>query len=135
MMRKRVKLMLGIAIWMVMGSVVAESYSIPPDKVDVKKVYWGSANNFEKPACVDYERVVRATPEYESIRKNKVETGTAKYWILMSQASDHAIRLISEVGKESEYDFIAAIAFLANLEPAIEADDVTEMVINKIEKA
>ncbi len=125
----------GIALWMVFGSVVAETYSIPPDKVDVKKVYWGSAASFEKPACVDYERVVRATPEYESIRKNKIETGTARYWILMSQASDHAIRLINELGKETDYDFIAASAFMASLDPPIEADDVTELVIKKLEKA
>lgn len=134
-MRKRTIMVLGVALWMALGSVVAETYSIPSDKVDVKKVYWGSAASFEKPACVDYERVVRATPEYESIRKNKVETGTAKYWILMSQASDHAIRLINEVGKETDYDFIAASAFMASLDPPIEADDVTELVIKKLKKA
>ena len=134
-MQKRVIMVFGIALWMALGSVVAETYSIPPEKVDVKKIYWGSAASFEKPAHVDYEQVVRATPEYESIRKNKIETGTARYWILMSQASDHTIRLINEIGKETDYDFIAASAYMASLEPPIEADDVTELVLKKLEKA
>lgn len=134
-MRKRTTMVVVIALWMALGSVGAETYSIPSDKVDVKKVYWGSAASFEKPACVDYERVVRATPEYDSIRKNKIEQGTARYWILISQASEHALRLINEVGRETDYDFIASSAFMASLDPPIEAEDVTEIVIKKLEKA
>lgn len=131
-MRKRAIVALGLLVLGVVPVVVAETYSIPPDKLDAQKVYWGTASKFEKPGKVDYEKVVKATPEYESIRKDKIEAGTAKYWILVSQASDRAVRLISEVGQESEYDLIAAKGYLGSLDPPIQADDVTDLVLKKL---
>ncbi|HPO13301.1 MAG TPA: hypothetical protein PLI09_07635 [Candidatus Hydrogenedentes bacterium] len=122
-------------IWMLLVStVVAETYTIPVEKVDAKKVYWGSASSFQKPAKVDYERVVKATPEYVSIKKNKIEQNSAKYWILVSKASNHAVRLIAEAAKDGSYDFIAASSYLGNLQPPIPADDITDLVLKKMEQ-
>jgi len=116
------------------SAVAAGAYSIPADKLDVQKVYWGSAESFEKAAKVNYEAVVRATPEYEEIKKKKIESGTAKYWIQLSMASDRAVRVISQVGQETDYDLIAASGYLGSLEPPIPADDITDMILKKIEE-
>lgn len=107
----------------------ASTYSIPANKVNTQKIYWGSASGFDKAAEIDFEEIVKATPEYKEIKKKKVEQGTGKYWILFSQASDRAVRAVSEVGEETSYDLVAAAGYLSSLEPAIPADDITKQVI------
>lgn len=113
-------------------SAVASTYSIPPEKIDVQKVYLGTASGFEKAGKVDYESVIKATPEYEEVKRNRIEPGTGKYWILLSQASNRAVRAISEVGQHTGYDFIAAQAYLGGLEPGIPSEDITPLVLDRI---
>jgi len=108
------------------------TYSIPADKIEVQKLYFGNASSFTKPGHVDYEAIIKATPEYDEVKKKKVEVGTGKYWILLSQASDRAVRAISEVGQEAGYDLIAALGYLGSLEPPIPADDITQLVLAKL---
>lgn len=108
------------------------TYKIPAEKVDAQKVYFGSASSFCKPGNVDYEAIIKATPEYDEVRKKRVEVGTGKYWILLSQASDRAVRAISEVGQETGHDLIAANGYLGSLDPPIPAEDVTQLVLVKM---
>ncbi len=115
-------------------SAVAESYSIPADKVDEQKVFWGKPAQFSKPAAVDYKAVVMATDEFKSIRQNKIEAGTAKYWILISQASERAVKAIAAVGKDSEYDLIVTKGYLESLELDVKPDDVTAKVLERLQK-
>ena len=117
---------------LICASASAAPYSIPPEKQNIKKVYYGTATSFEKPGKVDYESVVKATPEYEEVKKEKIEPGTGKYWILLSQASDRAVRAISKVGHDSGYDFIAAQAYLGSLEPGIPSEDITPLVLDEV---
>ena len=125
-----------VAVLMVaaQGMALASTYSIPNDKIDVQKVYYGSADGFDKAGKVDYEAIIRATPEYKEVKKKKVRRGTGKYWILLSKASDRAVRAIAEVGHESEYDLVTAEGFLSGLDPAIPSEDITGLVLAKFEK-
>ena len=66
---------------------VVLALSIPQDKLDEQKVFWGNAAKFEKPGEVNYAKIVKATAEYQAIKKKKIKPGTAKYWIQMSAAS------------------------------------------------
>lgn len=111
---------------------LAETFQVPAAQVDAQKVYYGSTDSFEKPASIDYQAVLRATPEYAEVRDKKVESGTARYWILLSKASDHAARAISAVGRESEYDLIVAAGYLEGLEPPIATEDITTVVVAKL---
>jgi len=122
----------GITIASAFASAQASTYSIPIEKVNPQKVYYGTASGFDKPGGVDYEAIIKATPEYEEVVKKKVQPGTGKYWILLSQASDRAVRVISEVGHESGYDFIAAQGYLGTLEPPIPAEDITQLILDKL---
>lgn len=106
--------------------------AIPENKQDVQKIFYGAPNEFEKPARVNYQDIVKATPEYSSIKKKKIVSGSAKYWILISKASERAQKLITEVGKETPYDLIVADGYLESLEPAIPAEDVTGLVLEKL---
>lgn len=106
--------------------------SIPADKQDVQKIFYGAPESFEKPARVNYQDIVKATPEYSSIKKKKIVSGSAKYWILISKASERAQKLIKEVGEETAFDLIVADGYLESMEPAIQAEDVTELVLEKL---
>jgi hypothetical protein len=118
-----------VAAALVTSTVLADTYSIPKDACDVKRIFWGDPGNFEKAAEVDYCDVVKATPQYREIKKEKIERGTGKYWILVSQASDLAVRAIAETARKSHYDLIAASGYLGGLQPAIPAEDITADVI------
>jgi len=120
-----------IGVVVCMGANAA-TYSIPQDKIDTQKIFFGGAAAFDKAAEVDYEMVIRATPEYEEVQKKKIEPGTGKYWILLSQASDRVVRAISDVGQETEYDLITAQAYLGGLEPAIPSDNITQLIVDKV---
>ena len=113
----------------------AQLVSIPADQVDSKKVFWGSTAGFEKAGEVDYDSVLKTTPECKQMKKDRIERGTGKYWILLNQATDRATRAITEVGQDTEYDLIAQRGYLASLTPAVAADDVTDLVVSKVEGA
>ncbi|MBP8129383.1 MAG: hypothetical protein KA184_07345 [Candidatus Hydrogenedentes bacterium] len=123
-----------LAIMLLVSPVLAGTYTIPPDKMDGQRIYWGNAADFNKPGEVDYEAVIKATPEYAELVKKKIERGTAKFYYLMSQASDHAVRVIVEVGQMREYDLVAAKGYLASLETPIQADDLTTMVLERLKE-
>ncbi len=111
----------------------AGAHSIAPEQIDTQKIYYGNAKSFEKPAAVDYTAIVKATPEYSEIKKKKIDSTSARYWLLMSSASDHACKLISQVGEESDHDLIVSIGYLGTVSPPIEAEDVTKKVLEKLE--
>lgn len=115
-------------------AAVAESYSIPADKLDDQKVFWGNPAKFEKPASVDYKAIVMATSEYKSIKQNKIEAGSAKYWILISQASEKAVKAIAAVGKESQYDLIVAKGYLESVGLTVQPTDATNAVLERLQK-
>jgi hypothetical protein len=114
------------------GALSAYAHSVPADKVDAQKIFYGKPDNFDAPARVNYQKIVKATPEYSSIKKKKIVSGSAKYWILISKASDRAQRLIKKVGEETSHDLIVADGYLGTMEPPIEAKDVTELVLEKL---
>jgi len=115
------------------GAAAAGSFSVPKEQFDPKKVYWGSAGSFEHAGEIDYERVIKSTPEYLEIEKKKIQRGTGKYWILLSQASDRVVRAVSQVGQDTKCDFIAARGYLASIEPPIPAEDVTQVLMDSLE--
>lgn len=110
----------------------AAPYSIA--KPDEQKIFFGSAASFQKPAEVDYAKVVKSTPEYESIKKNKIQEGTAKYWILVTEASEKALKFIKKVGSQTDYDLIAMKGYLGSLPEPIPAEDITETVLKEMKK-
>lgn len=131
----RYTLWITLGVFLISGLAIAAqaaTYSIPADKLDAQKVYFGKAEGFERPAGVDYETIIKATPEYEEVKKKKIEPGTGRYWILLSQASDRVVRSISEVAQEMDYDFIASQGYLGSLDPAIPSEDITQLVLDKL---
>ena len=124
--------LLALAVFAV--PVYGDEQSIPKDQIDQKKVYWGNCNSFTKAGKVDYKEIIKATPEFKTIKKDKIERGSGKYWILMSQASDRVVKALAYVGEESEYDLICASGYLKSLDPPVACDDLTQKIIKAMEK-
>ncbi len=122
-------LALGISLGL---SPAQATYAISMDQLDAQKVFWGGPTEFENPAEVKYEELIKSTPEYKQIRKDKIARGTGRYWILMSNASERSIKAIGKLAEESDYDLIAASGYLGSLKPAVPAVDVTDKVIKVI---
>jgi hypothetical protein len=122
-----------LVVFLGWNSAIAQAYSIPAEQLDRKLVYFGAPSAFDKPAEVDYERVMRATPEFEEIQSKNIERGTGRYWILLSRASDRVGRLVSTIGNESEYDLIASSGYLGSLDPEIPAEDITDTLLEALQ--
>ena len=131
-MRNSATALAGMVFLLGVVAAWAQPYQIASP--DEQKIFYGTPASFEKPAEVDYRQVVMATPEYASIKKNKIKSGTAKYWILVSEGSQRAVRAIKEVGTKGEFDLIAAKGYLGSLKPPIPAEDVTELVLKRLDE-
>ena len=124
-----------LCVGVVLAAVVASAtYSIPEDQLDAQKIYWGSATSFEQPAAVKIEDIIKATPEFEEIKRKKIRRGTGKYWILISQAQERSLEAITEVAEETDYDLVAEDGYLDGLKPTIPSVDITESVLEKLEE-
>lgn len=121
-----------VALIALIPLVSAAAQSIPDTQVDNSRIYYGSAAAFEKPAEVNMDAALEATPEFQEIKKKKVDHGTGKYWILVSDATDRVYRAVSEVGRNSEYDLIAEKGYLGTLDPPVDCEDITAAVIERI---
>ncbi|HOZ48493.1 MAG TPA: hypothetical protein PLO37_19790 [Candidatus Hydrogenedentes bacterium] len=121
-----------LALLLASGVASAESYAVPKEQLDTKKVYWGTPSGFERAAEIDYQRVIQETPEYDEIKRKKIERGTGKYWILLSQASDRVVRGIAQVGQSTGCDLIVCRGYLSGLEPPIPAEDVTQRLLDSL---
>ncbi|MDZ4861703.1 MAG: hypothetical protein SGI88_22240 [Candidatus Hydrogenedentes bacterium] len=132
-MNNSVQTRLAMMVVMTTTAALAQMYAIPVDQVDSKKVFWGAVTGFEKAGEVDYDAILRSTPELRELKRDKIERGTGKYWILMSQASDRSTRAIADIGQGTDYDLIALQGYLATLTPAIPADDLTKVVLERLE--
>lgn len=109
--------------------IILSSYSIPKDDINDQKIYYGNPNNFEKLACINYNKIVQNTEEYRNISNNNIEYGTAKYWTYISQASNKAKNNIKNYAKESEYDLILECDYVNDLDLEIECINITEIIL------
>lgn len=131
----RIAVFFSMVAFTAIGGAVYAAQSISKDKVDPTKIYWGASNSasFDKPGAVEWAELLKATPEYDEIRKKKIEQGTARYWILRKDAEDRVNVAIDEVAKVGSYDLIAESSYLSSLDPAINAEDITKQVTEAIE--
>ena len=111
---------------------LAGARSIPEDEVKSQKIFKGSTSDFDKPAEVDLDKVIAATPEYKEIKKEKLEQGSGKYWILLTKATERAIKAVVAATKDSKYDLVTAKGYLKSLTQPIKCDDITKTVLKKL---
>lgn len=106
--------------------------AISPDEIKEDQIYYGNAASFAKPAEIDMIALIRATPEFEEIKKKDIPKGTAKYWILRSNGTDRALHAIQELAEELEYDLIVNEGYLGELTTPVECDNLTKEAIELV---
>lgn len=122
------------ALALVCGNLwaIAEPLSLAPEKIDEQKIFWGTATRFNKPGLVRFDEIIQATPEFAGIKSRKIETGTAKYWIMLSKASERAVKAIQEVAQQSQLDLVAEFNYWQGIGEQIPAEDITAKVLEKL---
>ncbi len=133
-MKRPIRFIIVVFLACTIATEFANGSRIPPEKQDLKNIYWGNPDAFEKPAEVCILELVRATPEFKTVQDRKVQRGTGQYWLLMERASQRALRAITTFGSSSEYDLIARIGYLGGLTPPIVSDDVTAHVLKALQQ-
>ncbi len=98
-------------------------------RVDAGAVYFGSASSFKKPAEVDADSVYRQIPEYKRILDEGIESGTAKYDLLMNKASCKFLAAVKKAARAGEYDLVAR---RGSVEGADSVADLTQSVIDSL---
>lgn len=107
---------------------------IPPGDIQLDQILFGNPANFSNPAVIDVEALVLATPEFQEIKRKKIEKGTGKYWILRSNATDRAHRAIQGLAEELDYDLIANEGYLKSLPSPIEGENITKHAIKLVKE-
>jgi len=98
-------------------------------------IFYGSNSQVKELRVIDYEFLTKSTPEYQEILKKKIEPGTGKYWILMSQASDRVIKSINNYAQKNNIDTIAKKSAITSFEilPTDYQDKSNDYIFNKID--
>ena len=119
----------------ILTSVVAYGdFIIPAADIQLEQIFYGNPAGFSKPAEIDVEALMLATPEFQEIRRKKIQKGTGKYWILRSNAADRAHRAIQKLAEDLEYDFIANEGYLGDLPTPIECTNITKKAIKLVKR-
>lgn len=106
-------------------------YQIPSDKINNSKIFYGEpTQKFKNGAEIKFEDALKETKEFQSIKKDKIERGSGKYWILLSQASEKTHKSIESMAKLNNYDLVTASNYLSDMR--IPCTDITDKVIENI---
>ena len=105
-------------------------YSIDQALINEQKIYFGLPTKFYNPAIIDFELAIKSTPEYEKL--SKTDFGTAKYWIILSRATDIVIVNIRKKAIESGFDLVVEKKYWNSLNINISSIDITNSVIETI---
>ena len=103
--------------------------------VEVKRaavVLYGSATNTSQPATIDMRKVEKETPEYETIKSEGVEKGSARYEILMAKMRKRIRDAAKAAAEDASCDCVIRAGDIVDdhgLSPA----DLTKEVIEQLE--
>jgi len=130
---------LAASLAVLVAVVAAISYTQLADRREKSNVYYGKAT-FERPACVVYQKLLEATPEYQELTKllgeKQIDRGDPKATSLMSSADDKVRRAISQFAKENGYDYVCELSYWEKkTHRGTAAGDVTDQIADLIRQA
>jgi len=112
-----------------------ENYSLNEEIIDETSILYGTPKGFSNPACVNIEKLLESTDEYQKIKKENIKLGTGEYWLLLNRASEKVNTMISNFIEENDYDIIfkKEYATKLNLEN-VEIKDITNEILENEEE-
>ena len=121
-------------LFLALSTVAYADFAIPEADVQLEQIFFGNPASFSKAAEIDVEALMLATPEFQEIRRKKIEKGTGKYWILRSNAADRAHRAIQKLAEDLDYDLITNEGYLGELPAQIDCTNITKEAIKIVKR-
>ncbi|MCA8944266.1 MAG: hypothetical protein KDB80_16995 [Planctomycetes bacterium] len=95
-------------------------------------VLFGSTATCTKPASVEWKKVRKTTPEWQTIKSEGVKKGTARYSLLISEMTQRLKRLAKSVAQTHGFDCVVCEDDIDD-EKGLDVEDVTKRIIKLLE--
>lgn len=99
--------------------------------LDRSKVYFGQPDAFTAPAVIEAAKVMETLPAMKAIDSENVKKNSARWFLLMHEASQQFHKALKAVGKDQGYDLIAEVGSVSSGQTIPNA---TDAVIKAAEK-
>ena len=101
---------------------------------DPSKVYYGNQRLFQRPACVDCDRVYAKIPEYQEVLRRGLTDKDPQYHILMKKASKRFAAAVKKMARGKNHDLVAQTGAVRKAkEKAKDIPDRTQDVIDSLD--
>jgi len=123
-----------VAVAAIVGGIV---HAHLRDKERKANTYYGDPADFESPACVVYQRLIEATPEYQELTRlleeNGIDRNDPKASDLTVAAADRVAGAIAKFAEENACDLVCELEYWKKFATSGEtAGDVTDSVVDII---
>jgi len=126
-MAARVMMRKFILVSIIMAMLGASAWGY---KVDTNGLYFGDPKKFTKPATIIMEKVLDACPPFQEIKREKISSDSAKYWILIHATNIAIEKAFRKVNEEMGIDLIVEKGFIEKEdEKEKDVPDITDIVI------
>lgn len=94
-------------------------------------VLYGSAANCTCPATIDHKRVQKATPEWKTIRSERVRKGSARHDLLVSAMNTRIKKATTDAAEKEGCDCVVRKGDIKNAN-GLKVQDLTSKVIEEM---
>ena len=101
------RLALVLVAVLALGAAVADAGVGDYTCDDPSKVYYGNQRLFQRPACVDCDRVYANIPEYQEILRRRLTDKDAQYHLLMKKATKRFSAAVKKMARDKNHDLVA----------------------------
>lgn len=95
-------------------------------------VLFGTTATCTKPASVEWKKVRKETPEWQTIKSEGVKKGTARYSLLISEMTQRLKRHAKAVAQTHGYDCVVCKDDIDDAK-GLDVDDATKRVVKLLE--
>lgn len=97
-------------------------------------VLYGVSDSSSRPAVVDYQKLLKQTPEWKTIKSEGVRKGTARYELLLSDADRRIRTLVEEVAEARGHDLVVGQGGIEDAR-GLKVADLTSAVAGRLESS
>jgi hypothetical protein len=95
--------------------------------------YFGDPASFRTPAVVRADAVFLSVPEYRTLVRERLKEGDARYWFLLSRASQRFRAAVERAARDAGHDLVAETGAVDW--PGHEIPDITTAANDEVEAA
>lgn len=119
-----------VSIAVLFAALLPQALGADKATVDKKKVYYGDAESFSKPAEIEINKVFARIPEYAEAKKKAEDD--PEYYILLEKANDKFQKAVKKAAADGGYDLVAEKGAVKPAKKKQAVPDITEDVIEAL---